>query len=141
MITQDLIDSIKLGEGFSRTGYRCSLDKLTLGFGRCIDPDVPGAGITEEEAEYLLTNDIERFEEAAERVVGSEVWSWLSQRRRDVLTEMAFNMGPGNLAKFQNMIAALEEQDYDLAAAEALDSRWAKQVGQRAERLAQRLRG
>ena len=84
MITQELIDSIKLGEGFSRTGYRCSLDKLTLGFGRCIDPDVPGAGITEEEAEYLLTNDIERFEEAAERVVGSEVWSWLSQRRRGV---------------------------------------------------------
>jgi lysozyme len=54
---------------------------------------------------------------------------------------MCFNMGPGNLAKFQNMIAALEAQDYDLAAAEALDSRWAKQVGQRAERLAQRLRG
>ena len=107
MITQELIDSIKLGEGFSRTGYRCSLDKLTLGFGRCIDPDVPGAGITEEEAEYLLTNDIERFEEAAERVVGSEVWSWLSQRRRDVLTEMALNMGPGNLAKFTNMIAPL----------------------------------
>jgi len=141
MITQELIDSIKLGEGFSRTAYRCSLGHLTIGYGRLIDPEVAGSGITEEEAEQLLTNDIERFEEAAERVVGSEVWSWLSQRRRDVLTEMAFNMGPGNLAKFQNMIAALEEQDYDLAAAEALDSRWAKQVGQRAERLAQRLRG
>ncbi|MEK9669529.1 MAG: glycoside hydrolase family protein [Gammaproteobacteria bacterium] len=114
---------------------------LTIGYGRLIDPEVAGSGITEEEAEALLMSDIERFEEAAERVVGSEVWSWLSQRRRDVLTEMCFNMGPSNLAKFQNMIAALEVQDYDLAAAEALDSRWAKQVGQRAERLARRLRG
>jgi lysozyme len=141
MITQELIDSIKLGEGFSRTAYRCSLDKLTLGFGRCIDSDVPGAGITEEEAEYLLTNDIERFAEAAERVVGAEVWSWLSQRRRDVLTELAFNMGPANLGKFKNMLAAIESEDFGTAADELLDSRYARQVGQRAERLAARLRG
>ena len=141
MITQDLIDSVKLGEGFSRTVYTDSLGHLTVGYGKLVDPNVAGAGLTEEQAEQLLRSDLEVFEEAAERVVGDEVWSWLSQRRRDVLTEMAFNMGPGTLAKFQNMIAALEEQDYDLAAAEALDSRWAKQVGQRAERLAQRLRG
>jgi len=140
MISEELIESIKLGEGFSRTAYRCSLGHLTIGYGRLIDPEVAGSGLTEEEAEYLLVNDIERFAEAAERVVGSEVWSWLSQRRRDVLTEMAFNMGPGNLAKFKKMLAAIASQDYAQAADEALNSRWAQQVGKRAERLADRLR-
>lgn len=141
MITQDLIDSIKLGEGFSRTAYRCPTGRLTIGYGRCIDPEEPGCGITEDEAIYLLEQDLVRFAEAAERVVGAEVWSWLSQRRRDVLTELAFNMGPANLGKFKNMLAAIESEDFGTAADELLDSRYARQVGQRAERLAARLRG
>ena len=139
MISKDLVESIKTHEGFSRTAYRCPTGRMTIGYGRCIDADEAGAGISEAEAEELLINDVERFEEAAQRIVGEEVWSWLSQKRRDVLTEMAFNMGPGNLRKFTKMLAALQAEDYGLAAAEALDSVWAKQVGQRAERLAQRL--
>jgi lysozyme len=54
---------------------------------------------------------------------------------------MCFNMGEGNLKKFKNMIAAIEALDMDQAAEEALDSRWAQQVGQRANRLAEKLRG
>lgn len=141
MITQDLIDSVKLGEGFSRTAYRCPTNRLTIGYGRCIDPEEPGCGITEDEAIYLLERDLVRFAEDAERVVGPEVWSWLSQRRRDVLTELAFNMGPANLAKFKKMLSAIAQEDYETGAAELLNSRYAQQVGQRAERLAKRLRG
>jgi lysozyme len=126
MITQELIDSIKLGE--------------TIGYGRCVDEAV-GGGISEEEAEMLLMNDIRYFAEAAERVVGRVAWSWINQRQRDALTEMCFNMGEGNLKKFKNMIAAIEALDMDQAAEEALDSRWAQQVGQRANRLAEKLRG
>jgi lysozyme len=86
-------------------------------------------------------NDIRYFAEAAERVVGRVAWSWINQRQRDALTEMCFNMGEGNLKKFKNMIAAIEALDMDRAAEEALDSRWAQQVGQRANRLAEKLRG
>ena len=140
MISANLIDSIKIGEGFSPTAYRCPTNRLTIGFGRCVDPDEPGTGITEAEAEILLANDLERFEVAAQRVVGEDTWSLLNQTRREALIEMAFNMGAGNLAMFRRMLAALSEEDYAGTADEALSSRWAEQVGKRADRIADRIR-
>ena len=140
MISANLIDSIKRHEGFSPTAYRCPTGRLTIGFGRCVDPDEPGTGITEEEAEDLLANDLIAFEAAARRVVGDNIWSLLNQVRREALIEMAFNMGAGNLAKFKRMINALMAEDYEGAATQALDSRWADQVGKRADRIAERIR-
>lgn len=140
MISANLIDSIKIGEGFSTTVYRCPTGRLTIGFGRCVDPDEPGTGITEAEAEMLLANDLERFEAAAQRVVGEATWSLLNQTRREALIEMCFNMGAGNLAKFRRMLSRLSEEDYPGAADEALSSRWAEQVGKRADRIADRIR-
>ena len=140
MISANLIDSIKRHEGFSSTVYRCPTGRLTIGFGRCVDPDEQGTGITEEEAEDLLANDLVKFEAAARRVVGDNIWSLLNQVRREALIEMAFNMGAGNLAKFRRMINALMAEDYEGAATQALDSRWANQVGKRADRIAERIR-
>jgi len=140
VISANLIDSIKRHEGFSPTAYRCPTGRLTIGFGRCVDPDEPGTGITEEEAEDLLANDLIAFEAAARRVVGDNIWSLLNQVRREALIEMCFNMGAGNLAKFKRMINALMAEDYEGAATQALDSRWADQVGKRADRIAERIR-
>jgi lysozyme len=55
------------------------------------------------------------------------------------LTNMMFNLGPGNLAKFKKMNAALGEGDWEVAAIEGRDSLWYKQVTNRAERLMSRL--
>ena len=49
---------------------------------------------------------------------------------------MLFNLGRPNFEKFQNMQAALLVGDYTLASHEMLDSRWATQVGKRAEEMA-----
>ena len=49
-------------------------------------------------------------------------------------------MGPGNLAKFRLMLACLAQEDFEGAAQEALSSRWADQVGKRADRIAERIR-
>jgi lysozyme len=67
-------------------------------------------------------------------------WHVLDQVRREALIEMCFNMGPANLAKFKMMIASLAEEDFEGAAQEALSSRWAAQVGKRADRIAERIR-
>jgi lysozyme len=53
---------------------------------------------------------------------------------------MAFNLGLGRLRKFRKCLAALEAGDYDEAAAEALNSAWAAQVGARAQRIAAMIR-
>ena len=49
----------------------------------------------------------------------------------------AFNLGPAGLLKFGRTLSAVEQGDYETAAVEMLDSRWAGQVGQRATRLSE----
>lgn len=62
-----------------------------------------------------------------------------SEPRRGVLVNMAF-MGIGKLKGFVKMLAAMQAGDWETAARELLDSKYATQVGARAERLADQLR-
>lgn len=128
------IDALKqqliMHEGLKLTPYRCTADKLTIGVGRNLD-DV---GITQEEAEFLLDNDILRCCDDLDR--NMSWWRDLSETRQRVLVDMVFNLGINRFMKFQNTIDALANGNYKGAAEEMLDSRWAEQVGQRAMRLA-----
>jgi len=58
---------------------------------------------------------------------------------QEVLVNMMFNMGRTRLGGFKNFRAALEEGDWKRAGVEGRDSRWYKQVTNRAERLMVRL--
>lgn len=118
-------------EGLELNPYQCTADKLTIGVGRNIED----RGITEDEARYLLKNDIKIVED--ELLEKKPVVAGLDAVRQRVLVDMGFNLGIPTLLKFQNMWAAIEEEDFETAADEAMDSRWAKQVGRRAERLCQ----
>ncbi len=122
-------DQLVRHEGLRLKPYRCSAGKLTIGVGRNIEE----VGITEEEAMTLLSNDISRVIKELERRVPA--FANLNEVRRRVLIDMGFNLGIGRLIKFRRMLAALEAGDYAQAAVEMLDSRWARQVGNRAIRL------
>ena len=118
-------------EGLELKPYQCTADKLTIGVGRNIED----RGITEDEARYLLKNDIKIVED--ELLEKKPVVAGLDAVRQRVLVDMGFNLGIPTLMKFQNMWSAIEDEDFQTAADEAMDSRWAKQVGRRAERLCQ----
>lgn len=108
----------------------------TIGYGRLV---TSGNGLSEHEALQLLRQDVASVREQLDRRLP---W-WrarLNITRRQVVLEMAFNMGVGGLLTFRKMLAALETGDYERAAAEALDSRWATQVGHRANNIAERIR-
>lgn len=128
------LDALKkqliLHEGLKLTPYHCTADKLTIGVGRNLD-DV---GITQQEAEFLLDNDILRCCDDLDRNISW--WRDLSETRQRVLVDMVFNLGISRFMKFQNTIDAMANGNYKGAAEEMLDSRWAEQVGQRAMRLA-----
>ena len=49
-----VMEELKKEEGFRAKVYKCTAGKNTIGFGRNLDDN----GITYEEAEYLLKNDI-----------------------------------------------------------------------------------
>lgn len=122
-------DQLVRHEGLRLKPYRCSAGKLTIGVGRNIEE----VGITEEEAMTLLANDINWVIGELDRRVPA--FANLNEVRRRVLIDMGFNLGIGRLMKFRRMLAALEAENYARAAVEMMDSRWARQVGNRAARL------
>ncbi len=126
-------DWIKQNEGLRLKPYRDTQGKFTLGYGRNIDDN----GITTEEAEFLFNNDYYKCRwELADH-------DWYFDQPEHVkwaLINMCFNMGITRLLGFTKMIAALKEKNYTKAALEALDSKWAKQVGDRAKQVALMMR-
>ncbi len=122
-------------EGMRSIPYMCTAGKLTVGVGR----NLMDNGISPDEAMYLLNNDIDTMQEQIEYHLP---WvSALKEQQKMVLINMAFNLGMGGLLKFKNMLEALQQGDLELVEHEMLDSRWADQVGQRAQELARQMRG
>lgn len=128
-----LLDLVKLHEGVVSHAYEDSRGYLTIGVGRLIDQKL-GGGLSEDEINYLLSNDIKRCEDEA---MLYPFYAKLDEARKAVIISMLFNLGKPNFDKFQNFQAALLVGDYRLAAAEMLRSRWAEQVKGRAVELSQ----
>lgn len=125
---------LKRHEGFRGHPYKCPAGKLTIGWGRNLD-DV---GISPEEGEILLDNDIRRATIACELFVPG--WDTLDAVRRNVLIDMCFNLGRAGLAKFGRLLSAVKVRDWQWAADEMMNSRWAQQVPVRAAELAEMMR-
>lgn len=128
-----LIEQLVDHEGLELFPYEDTLGIITIGVGRNLEE----RGISEDEAFYLLSNDIEVIWD--ELIKQHPIVEDLDDQRQMVLLDMAFNMGVPRLGKFKKMWAAIEEGDMNEASKQALDSRWADQVGRRAETLAERL--
>ena len=120
-------------EGKRSLPYECSAGKITVGVGRNLE-DNP---LTEEEIMYLLRNDIARCEKELNR------YSWfrmMDQRRQDACLDLWLTIGLTRFLQFRRMIKAFENRDYDLASKELLDSKYALQVGARANELSEIIR-
>lgn len=126
----NLIEQLVRDEDLKLKPYKDSVGKLTIGVGRNLD-DV---GISRDEAMTMLANDVQHARNQLEQHLP---WAGgLDEVRQGALLNMTFNMGIGGLLNFRQFLAALQSGDYKTAAAQMLDSLWAKQVGARAERLA-----
>ena len=116
-------------EGLREFPYKDTVGKLTIGIGRNLDD----RGITGDEALYMLRNDIRYFINEL-----SEKLDWFDTAPEDVknvLTDMAFNMGVNGLLTFKTTLKYLKNQEYELASQSMLKSKWASQVGNRAKEL------
>ncbi len=121
-------------EGYRKHPYRDTELVWTIGYGRNLDAN----GISRVEARFMLKNDIAIAEgEARSRF---PFFKDLDSVRQEVLVNMFYNLGWPRLKTFVKMIEALKDQDYLMAAAEMLDSKWHSQVKGRAEELADQMR-
>lgn len=128
---------LKADEGTVPHAYQDSEGYWTIGCGRLIDKRL-GGGLSDDEINYLLNNDLFRAEKTARALFAG--FDRLSDARKAVLVNMAHNLGQTRLAGFLRLREAIKGQDWDRAADEMLNSRWAQQVGNRAVRLANQMR-
>lgn len=128
-----IIDQLKRDEGFSAVPYHDSQNILTIGYGTNIQN-----GIDRVEAEFLLTH---RYEVRA-KVPVANMLPWtakLDGARLGVLENMAYNIGIHGLLGFHNTLTMIEAGQYAEASQAMLESKWAIQVGIRAQRLAKQM--
>jgi lysozyme len=124
-----IVEMLRKHEGVETHAYKCTANKTTIGVGRNVDPD-GGIGLSNDEIDFILANDVRRVN--TELLDTFKWYKSLDAPRKDALMDMCFNMGLPRLKQFKKSLAALAKADYELAAAEFLDSRWARQVGNRA---------
>ena len=131
-----LVEQLKRHEGIRTHAYQCTANMTTVGVGRNIDED-GGLGLSVDEIEFLLENDIRRCKQ---ELITLPWFPEIDSVRQDALINMCFNLGMTRLLGFKNALTAMSVGDYDLAADEFMDSRWAKQVGSRADEVCEMIR-
>lgn len=123
-----LVAQLRIDEGCKLYAYTDSMGFLSLGVGRLIDRK-KGGGITQEEADYLLANDVKK------RDAELSQFAWFSSQdsvRQAALANMYFNT---NLLHFPHFLGFMQAKDYTSAAKELVDTPWHSQVGARADRI------
>ena len=130
----NFVERLKKHEGFREHIYIDSIGVLTIGYGFNLET----VSLPRPVAELWLAFEIDKKEDALEK------FDWYNDTdavRQEVLLDMAYNLGVNGLLTFRKMIKALENRNYMEAAAEMLNSKWARQVGQRAVRLSELMAG
>jgi len=163
MNRNELIKQLIEDEGLKLFPYKCSAGYLTIGVGRnlitnwfsnkeldelgftdknLVPTDIISklkqTGITKDQAIYLLNNDIDVV---IKQLTTSLQWfNSALDIVQQVLANMCFNLGVGTLLTFKNTLKLIKDGKYDEASVEMLKSKWHNDVGQRAERLSEKLK-
>lgn len=134
----DLVQDLKSDEGWAASAYQDTEGWWTIGYGFLIDGRRGGELPKQIAEQWLHHNVISKWAELTSRI------PWLLDQPEDVqraIGNMAYQLGVSGVLKFQNMLNCLLAGDRAMAAEEALDSRWAKQTPNRAQRVASLIRG
>ena len=123
MNMNQLLAELTSDEGCVLHEYKDHLGYSTIGIGTLIDVR-KGGGISKEEAEQLCLNRVNII--VKEFDTGIPWWIDLTERRQRALINMAYQLGVRGLFGFKKMISALKNRQFQEAARQALDSKWAK---------------
>ena len=121
-----LIERIGVNEGFRSKPYQCSEGVWTIGHGL--------TWLTEEESLHILSGRISKLH--LKLLDDLDWYKDMPPEVQGVIIEMCFQMGFAGFCKFKKAIANMQDKNWKGAADEMLDSLWAKQTSNRANRLA-----
>lgn len=137
LVASIAVAQLKADEGFSSHVYRCPAGALTIGYGRNVDPDAGGPGVSEGEAALLLGNDVAACEIDLSRLFPG--WDSFTVVRRACLINLRFQLGPSRFRGFRRMIAAIQAGDWFTASRELANSALMTQVPERTSRRVREL--
>ena len=138
-----LKETLKIDEGVVYEIYNDHLGYPTFGIGHLVLEGEPehglsvGTPVTEERVDECFERDVEYVLNDC-RILHEDFDNY-PEEVKQIIANMMFNMGRTRLTNFRKHNAALKEGDWKTAAVEGRDSRWYRQVTNRAERLMKRL--
>ena len=125
---------LRVDEGVKNKPYRDTKGKLTIGVGHNLDDK----GLSPKAIAFLLEEDMDDAEYDARSLFPN--FDDLSDARKAVLINMAFELGQEGLSLFRKFRKAVIAGDFDTAYVEMVSSLWADQVKVRATRLAKAMK-
>ena len=136
-------EQLKIDEGVKYEVYDDHLGYKTFGIGHLVTANdgeygaAIGYPVSEERVNAVFDKDVETYITESKKVFPN--LDELHEEAQQVIVNMCFNMGAPRLSNFKKFVAAVNDGNWSTAAVEMMDSRWAKQVGVRAERLRDRI--
>ena len=144
MNVEKFTEEIKRDEGVKYEVYLDHLGLPTCGIGHLIKEDDPehglevGTEIGEERVNELFAKDLETTMDECKKLYYD--FDVLPVKAQHIIANMMFNMGRPRLSRFHKMKRAVDNREWQEAATQMLDSRWANQVPNRANRLIQEMK-
>ena len=144
MNIQQLREQLEIDEGIKHDIYLDHLGLPTFGIGHLItdaDPESGqevGTAISDERVRQAFEADVVSVIEDCNKLYND--FDELPEEVQQIIANMMFNMGRTRLSKFRGMKRGVDNKDWNAAADEMVDSRWYRQVTNRADRLVQRMR-
>ena len=144
MNIDELRQEIQKDEGRVNSVYLDHLSLPTIGIGHLIKESDPeyglpvGTVIDDERVNELFDQDIKVTLSECEQLYGN--FNDLPEEVQKILANMMFNLGRPRLSKFRKLCKAVADKDWQECAVQMEDSRWHKQVTNRANRLISRMK-
>ena len=135
---------LEIDEGIKHDIYLDHLGYPTFGIGHLITSDDPesgqevGTAVSDERVRQAFETDVVSVIEDCNKLYDD--FDELPEEVQQIIANMMFNMGRTRLSKFRGMNRGVDVRDWNAAADEMVDSKWYRQVNNRANRLVQRMR-
>ena len=144
MNIQQLRKQLEIDEGVKYDIYLDHLGLPTFGIGHLVtktDPEsgqAVGTSISKERVAECFDMDVQSVINDCSKLYKD--FEDLPEEVQQIIANMMFNMGYTRLSKFKGMKRGVDSKDWNQAADEMVDSRWYRQVTNRANRLVERMR-
>ena len=128
---KDIIEQLKIHEGYKPKVYKCTAGVDTIGVGFAIKD----LELSEDVCELILKEKLQALEERFE-----DKFDWFKTSPievRNVMLNMAYQLGFRGFCKFKKTLSYLQNAEWESASKEMLDSKWAKQTPNRANELSE----